>query len=185
MNRNAFSFCCAVIFSAIAGTPAFSQAQKPIKSLKDIEVLAKAEGNWEGVGVGFDIEKDELQPPQTFRDDWNSEFKKADQAFEMSGLIRRNGNELVYAWTFNFNGDRDKITASYEMSTDRTGELGVKIISDGKRVQLHPIKGQKGIDMTIDIYFEDDDIVIESRVRNLKGELVYQSATRYQKVEAK
>ena len=88
-------------------------------------------------------------------------------------------------WNFNFNGNRDKITASYEMGADAKGELGVKIISDGKRVQLHPIKGQKGIDMTIDIYFEDDDIAIESRVRNLQGELVYQSATRYQKIATK
>lgn len=185
MNRSAFFFRCAAVLAVILAPSAFSQAQKPIKSLGDIEVLAKAEGTWEGGGVGFDIEEDELQEPQTFRDYWKSEFKKGNQTFEMAGVIKRNGKELAYTWNFNFNGNRDKITASYEMGADAKGELGVKIISDGKRVQLHPIKGQKGIDMTIDIYFEDDDIVIESRVRNLKRELVYQSATRYQKIATK
>jgi hypothetical protein len=163
----------------------FSQARKPIKSLKDIEVLAIAEGTWEGVGVGFDLENGELQPPQTFRDDWTSAFKKEGQTYEMTGLIKRGGQEMVYAWVFKFNGGRDKITASYEMATNQTGILGVKVLADGKRVQLHPISGKKGINMTIDIYFEDKDIVIESQVRNLKGELVYQSATRYQKITSK
>ena len=176
--------CVAVIF--VTFTPsAFSQARKPIRSLADIEVFTAVQGMWEGVGTGFDINNGELDTPQTFRDDWEGEFKPGNLAFEMTGLVKHSGKELPYSWTFKFNGDRDKITAKYEMATDRTGVLGVKVIADGKRLQLHPIQGQKGIDMTIDIYFEDDDIVIESQVRDLDGKLVYQSATRYQKIEKK
>ncbi len=178
-----FTILLAAFFIGGSGT-AYSQARKPIKSLKDIELLVSATGDWEGVGIGFDIVKGELKEPQSFRDDWGADFKKGDQVFEMVGLITRSGSELPYSWKFNFNGNAENITASYEMGTDQSGVLAVKVIAGGKRLQLGPVPGKQGINMKIDIYFEEGDIVIESEVRNITDELVYRSATRYQKISS-
>ena len=171
----------ALISIAFAGI-AFGQAKKAIRSLEDIEVLKSAAGDWEGVGVSFDIKDGELQQPLTFTDDWGAGFRKGGKEFEMTGMVRQAGKELPYSWVFKLNGGRESLTATYEMASEEAGELSVKLIADGKRVQLKPIPGKRGIHMEIDIYFEGDDMVIEALLKNVKGETVYRSAGRYQSV---
>ncbi|NNE90992.1 MAG: hypothetical protein HKN23_05040 [Verrucomicrobiales bacterium] len=162
---------------------AFSQAKKPIHSLNDVPVFKAALGKWKGVGVGFDIVEDRAKEGVTHRDEWEAKFRRNAHVLEMTGLVTRQGGvELPYSWVFRFNGNRDKITASYEMATGQEGTLEVLLIADGRRVQIRRPKGAKtGIDMEMDIYFDKDDLVIDSLIRNVRGEEVYKSSTRYTK----
>ena len=165
---------------------------RDIHSLDDYEIFRRTAGNWEGVGVSFDIAPNgALQPAVTFRDTWEATISEGARLMVMNGVTQAGGRRVEYVWRFRWEADVEKVTAEFENSLGVSSTMEATVVADGKRLELRapreeskageaPVSEDAGL--RLDIYLEgDDDLVIEVVIRAADGSERYRSAARYRK----
>jgi len=156
-------------------------------SLADIALFEASVGEWEGIGVSFDIVNGELREPVTFRDRWEAKFSEEERLMEMRGTTRAGGRRIGYLWRFRWKPVEEKILGEFENSEGIASAVEVTAVAEGKRIRIRtPNEENENVNpvgMRMDIYLEEKDIVIESTILDAEGNETYRAAARYRKTE--
>lgn len=177
-------FACGLVVALVALSVGSGRADD---SLSDITLFEESVGEWEGIGVSFDIVNGELREPVTFRDRWEAKFSEEGRLMEMRGTTRAGGRRIGYLWRFRWIPKDEKILAEFENSEGVSSSVDVTAVAEGKRIKIRtPDSEEENANkggMRMDIYLEEEDIVIESTIVDGEGNETYRAAARYRKTK--